>query len=112
MHVFGPDWWGFPLMSVFGVLLWVGLILAVIALVRRPSARPPSGGAGHGAPSSALRILEERYARGEITREEFHERRAVLTGAAPAPAPPAPHAKPSEPPAEQRPTPPAPAPPA
>jgi hypothetical protein len=30
-----------------------------------------------------VRLLEERYARGEITREEFFERRAVLDPAWP-----------------------------
>jgi phage shock protein C len=31
-------------------------------------------------PTPAIRIAEERYARGEISREEFVERRAVLGG--------------------------------
>ena len=33
-----------------------------------------------GSQSSAIGIAEERYARGEITREEFMERREVLRG--------------------------------
>ena len=33
-------------------------------------------------PSPALRVLEERYARGEIDRDEFLERRTVLLGKA------------------------------
>ena len=32
--------------------------------------------------AEAVRLLDERYARGEITREEFLERRAVLDGTA------------------------------
>jgi phage shock protein C len=35
------------------------------------------------APTPASRIAEERYARGEITREDFLERRAVLGGTSP-----------------------------
>jgi hypothetical protein len=41
----------------------------------------PAGGA-------ALRVLEERYARGEISREDFQERRAVLSGQRPEPGAP------------------------
>ncbi len=60
-------WWIFGILQAF---LWVAVVIAVIALFRR---RPSRGEAG-----AALRILEERYARGEISREEYLERRAVL----------------------------------
>ena len=47
------------------------------ALVRglRTTARASGG--------PAVRLLEERYARGEITREEFLDRRDVLGGSPP-----------------------------
>ena len=88
-------WWGpgFPELFVFVlfVAFWVGVVWLIVALVRRDRPTPP----GPSRPP-ALDVLEERYARGEITHEEFVQRRAVLTGGAlPAPAPPAP----SEPPA-------------
>jgi putative membrane protein len=59
--------WGF-----MGIAFWIVLIglLALVARAMRttaPDSRRP-----------AVRLLEERYARGEITREEFLERRAVL----------------------------------
>jgi putative membrane protein len=57
------------------VAFWVLLIVVVVAMLR---GRPESPAAGPGGP--ALRTLEERYARGEIPREEFLERRAVLRG--------------------------------
>ena len=37
-----------------------------------------------GSQGPVVRLLEERYARGEITREEFLERRTVLRGGSPA----------------------------
>ncbi len=52
---------------------WVGMIYVVVKLIKRPPGAVASGNAG-------LRVLEERYARGEIARDEFLERRAVLTG--------------------------------
>lgn len=56
-----------------GVGFWILLALLIVVLVRglRPAARAPARRAVH--------LLEERYARGEITREDFLERRAVLT---------------------------------
>ncbi|BAU49669.1 electron transporter RnfE [Sulfurifustis variabilis] len=62
------------------LLLFLGLIvLAVVLLVRRLG-----GGTGRGGTiregRSALRILEERYARGEVERQEFERKRRDLTG--------------------------------
>jgi putative membrane protein len=52
---------------------WTLIILLVVGLVR--------GRRGMGAPTSnALRVLKERYARGEIDHDEFMERRRVLLG--------------------------------
>jgi putative membrane protein len=58
--------------GLLGLAFWILLIVAIVALVR--GSRPAAGASG----GSALRLLEERYARGEITREEFFERRTVL----------------------------------
>lgn len=78
----GADWnhsWG-SLMGFGGlmmVLFWVLLIAGAIVLLRRlrvrdldPDDRPGS--------SRALDILKERYARGEINREEFEQKRRDL----------------------------------
>ena len=63
--------------GLMGVAFWILLIALLVLLVgaMRTTAR------GSGGP--AVRLLEERYARGEITREEFLERRTVLGGGSP-----------------------------
>ena len=73
--------WGWGHM-VFGSLMMLlflaAVVLTVVALVRwsggSSERREPSSA------SRALAILEERFARGEIDREEFEERRRTLTG--------------------------------
>lgn len=84
---YGPhmmDWSGGWYGMIFGPLFMVLVLAAVIAvavlLVRwlggsRYDAQPPH----HVQPGrTPLDILKERYARGEIDKEEFEERRRVL----------------------------------
>ncbi|MGH8958957.1 MAG: SHOCT domain-containing protein [Acidimicrobiia bacterium] len=58
--------------------LWLLVLLAIVAgvvwLVRTLVDRP----AQTGSTNSAIRILEERFARGEIDPAEFEERRRTL----------------------------------
>lgn len=67
-------WWGPGLGWIFMVLLWGLVILGIMALVRW-LAQPRPGGTGEKTP---LDILKERYARGEINREEFEQKRVDL----------------------------------
>ena len=70
---FNP-WWG-VLMMLFWALLIGGIIVLIASLVRQgPAAEPPRGGRD----SRAMEILRERYARGEITQEEFERMRDIL----------------------------------
>jgi putative membrane protein len=66
-----------PVWGFMGVAFWILLIGLIVLIARgtRTTARESGG--------PAVRLLEERYARGEITREEFLERRAVLDGTFP-----------------------------
>lgn len=64
--------WGF-----MGITFWI-LLIALVVLVVRGTRTPARDSRG-----AAVRVLEERYARGEITREDFLERRAVLGGSPP-----------------------------
>lgn len=65
--------WGYGgLGFLWMALFWVGVILLVVWAVRRPeddtTVRKPT----------ALEILEERYARGELDADEFTARRQQL----------------------------------
>lgn len=64
-------WLGILAMIVF----WIGVILLVIW---GASALFPTTGRTGGP--DALEILRQRYARGEISREEFEQARSVLQG--------------------------------
>jgi putative membrane protein len=68
-------WWGLAMMAVWALPIG-GVALLVIWLVRRAG-----GIAGSVADRDcALDILRERYARGEITREEYEAMRRDLHG--------------------------------
>lgn len=66
--MWGYGWFGFLWM----VLLWVGAILLVAWAIRRPDEYTKRSG------SRALEILEERFARGEVSADEFQTRRREL----------------------------------
>lgn len=68
----------------FGVLMMLGLVLLVVVVIwaivgglRRngtDATTPPQGR----SESQARRLLDERYARGDLTTEEYQERLRVL----------------------------------
>jgi putative membrane protein len=73
--------WGWGHMAAGGLLMllfWGGVIVMLVLLVRafggggarQDGMRPPG--------STALEVLEERFARGEIDQQEFAERRRIL----------------------------------
>ena len=73
----GWDWgWGHMLFgSVMMILFWGGLILLIVLAVRWLG-----GGLGKAASrKTSLEILDERFARGEIDREDFEERKRLLS---------------------------------
>ncbi|MDI3341899.1 MAG: SHOCT domain-containing protein [Sphaerobacter sp.] len=70
--VYSP-WWGLAVLLIW-VLAIVAIALLIAWLVRQGTTRGPGGGGG----DRALQILRERFARGEISREEFDEMRRAL----------------------------------
>ena len=76
-------WWGgpFPVWGVvlgwlWMVLFWGALIALVVLAVRQFTAPHREGGGGH----SPLDILKERYAKGEITREQYEQMKKDIGG--------------------------------
>ena len=75
--------WGWGLgtwigMGLLMLVFWALVVIAIVVLVRSirsggPAAPPP-------ASPDARRILDERFARGELTEEEYLRRRQVLGG--------------------------------
>ncbi len=82
MWGWGPDGWGWGawlVMSLFMVVFWGLVIWAVVMLVRYSTARRPEHGDSEPRPDPE-KILDERFARGEINEDEYRKRREVLRG--------------------------------
>jgi putative membrane protein len=75
MGGWGMGWFGGIFMLVFWALVIVGLIFLIKWLIQ--STKGESGGRA-GSSSRSLDILRERYARGEIDKHEFEEKRKDL----------------------------------
>ena len=69
------DGHGMGVACVWPLILALGLAIVVWALIRASRANPGHASVGTGG---ARQILQERFARGEITEQEYHERRRVL----------------------------------
>lgn len=74
---YGPgSWIGMGLMMFFGLLVLIGVVLLIVWLARAAGSNGGgSGGGGHyrSGVHEACDIARLRYARGEITREQFEE---------------------------------------
>lgn len=75
MGDWGAGWW--ILMAFLMVVFWGLVIFGIVLLVRS------LGGGRLGGRDSAIELLERRLASGEISAEEYRERRAALTGEPP-----------------------------
>jgi len=90
---YGPHMWGawdgvwWMFLGPIWLILFLAVLIGVAVLIVRWISGAGSGGsgpsAGAGGPPAAnkpLDILRERFARGEIDKEEFEERKRVLGG--------------------------------
>ena len=63
--------------SIFMIVFWTVLIVALVLWIKS-LLRQERRASAFGEPESALEILKKRYARGEISKEEFEEKRKDL----------------------------------
>jgi putative membrane protein len=70
--------WGWtPLHGVFALLFLIVAIVAAVALVRAISGGRDAAGSSDRR-SRALDLLEERYAKGEIDRDEYRQKKGDI----------------------------------
>lgn len=74
-HSFGG--WGMGLGFIFMLLFWALVILGIAALIRWLMTQSSPGKNSHD--KTPLEIVQERYARGEINREEYEQKLRDLT---------------------------------
>ena len=75
----GMGWW-----MIFGIIIavifWGGIIWLIVWGIRSIShdGRRHNGASGYDSRSNAMDILKERYAKGEITKEQFDQMKKDL----------------------------------
>ncbi len=86
-HDGGWGWGSWVVMIILMVLFWSGIAAVAVMFLRSwrggyapppPPTSPRPGEPVETGPDSAMRVLEERFARGEIDAEEFTKRRDLL----------------------------------
>lgn len=71
--------WGWEFLMILGMVVFAGLVaLGVVWLVRTsaPASAPPSP--TDPSTESAIEILDRRLANGELSVEDYHERREAI----------------------------------
>ena len=70
---------GWMLMSLLIFAFWATVVVVVIWMVRTTHGPSPLSPPNPEGEKTVRRILDERFARGEITEEEYTRRRELLT---------------------------------
>jgi putative membrane protein len=77
MNGYGPmGWFGFGFGFIFMILFWGIIIWLIVALIRGLSKHNQPGVETKN--KTPLEILKKRYAKGEIEKEEFEEKKRNL----------------------------------
>lgn len=76
LYGYGNDWFWHGLTGpAFMAVFWVAAIYVVIRLMQKNGSDKDKGGNGN----KALEILKERYAKGEISKDEFEKMKKDIT---------------------------------
>jgi len=75
-HMGSFGWWGMGIGAVLMFLFWFFIVLGIIALLRWLQLQSPSGRSARD--KTALEIIQERYARGEIDKQEYEQKKRDL----------------------------------
>ncbi len=75
-HIWEGGWWMF--LGPVWMILFLAVVVALVVLAVRWLGDAGAGRGGGPARQSAFDILRERFARGEIDKDEFEERKRVL----------------------------------
>jgi len=76
-HGHGYGWWGLLVGGLVMVLFWGGIIFSVVWAAKAVFQKGHQFGE-EGKPTSALDILDQRYAKGEIDKETYQEMKADI----------------------------------
>ena len=76
-HMWDAGWWMF-LGPLWMIVVIAAIVAGVVLLVRWLGGAGPAAGHGHPPARTPLDILKERFARGEIDKDEFEERKRLL----------------------------------
>ena len=78
---YGWEWgWGHMLFgSMMMILFWGGIIFVIVLATRWLGGRSSQDAAPTAPRGSALDIVEQRFARGDIDKEEFEDRKRLLS---------------------------------
>lgn len=73
---FGPGGFGFIMM----IVVWILVVVGIVFLIKWLAASSRAAGGGQADAETPMDILKKRYARGEIDKAEFEERKKDLAG--------------------------------